>query len=121
MCGNAAHKEGMGGGAASILAACSSFFICPANVAAVSQWSLWRADDSLAEATGARQSSHDLSAHNVLELHPISPAPPTSPCQLYRDNHLKRCVMFIPGLPSLLRLKAKPISAIFAFLKAAPE
>lgn len=111
----------MGGGQpTSWLPAHPSLF-APANVAAVSQWSLWRADDSLAEATGARQSSHDLSAQNVLELHPISPAPPASPCQLYRDNHLKRCVMFIPGLPSLLRLKAKPIGAIFAFLKAAPE
>lgn len=36
------------------------------NVAAVSQWSLWHADDSLPEATGASQSNDDLSAQDVL-------------------------------------------------------
>lgn len=49
------------------------------NVAAVSQWSLWDADDSLAEATGAGQSHDDLSAQ----------APPTCSRQLYCDNDVK--------------------------------
>lgn len=39
------------------------------NVAAVSQWSLWHADDSLPETTGASQSNDDLSSGR-----PITPS-----------------------------------------------
>lgn len=49
-------------------------------MAAVSQWSLWDADGSLPEATGAGQSDDDLSAQ----------APPTLSHQLYCDNDVKR-------------------------------
>lgn len=113
MYGNTAHEEGFGGGGGGSVrapTACSSLFICSANVAAASQWSLRPADDRLPEATGARRSNDDLSARNVLQLHPISLAPPT--------------FLYFPGLLALLGQQAKLIkimnvikqgrSAIFA-------
>lgn len=96
---------GWGWGTPSILAACSSLFICWTNVAAVSQWSLWHADDRLAEATGASQSNDDLNAQNLLELHLISLAPPTLSYHLYHDKHRKSCFKFISGLLLFIRLR----------------
>lgn len=48
-------------------------------MAALSQWSLWDADDSLPEATAASQSNDDLGAQ----------APPTWSCQLYWESDVK--------------------------------